>query len=134
MIHVVSIVVFEFYDTFIISESPNSNRSTSRIFYNRVPKCASGSTNEFLRIAAHKNNVNTGSSNIFTKPYLKSADELKQFLTSFYKIEEPALYDRHLYFVDFERYECIYIGCLKLNLPTAIDTIFLCAYIINCTQ
>ncbi|CAH1784045.1 unnamed protein product [Owenia fusiformis] len=74
-----------------------------RVFYNRVPKCASTTFMEIITKLSKKLNFNYKSSNNFTHASLRTKEQV-DFVKKFEGIASPMVYDRHLWFINFTMY------------------------------
>ncbi|XP_078667762.1 uronyl 2-sulfotransferase-like isoform X1 [Branchiostoma floridae x Branchiostoma belcheri] len=72
------------------------------VLYNRLPKCGSTSLKALTRRLAKKNHFHFKESNIWDQFQLNQTG-LKAFAEDFYTVPSPFIYERHVYFVDFEQ-------------------------------
>lgn len=86
-----------------------------RIFYNRVPKCASTTLYTLMRKLSIMNNYVHYNSKVYDKKMI-SEEEQSRFVHHIKSTAPPCTFDRHIFFVNFTRFDessPIYINLIR---------------------
>ena len=78
-------------------------KNTHRIVYNRVPKCGSTTTLKLIKKLSNINKFKLKRSKIYLEWHVSSKEQ-EILVKNISRLEQPFLYDRHIYFIDFSIY------------------------------
>ncbi|CAM1295130.1 Uncharacterised protein g1200 [Pycnogonum litorale] len=95
--------ISEYDDAIEPSATNRTVGDTGLLIYNRIPKCGSTTFNLLLKSLSQRNGYRHFSSNVYHKRRLTIGDQ-EQFVRKLKSMEEPLSVDRHLYFVNFTKF------------------------------
>lgn len=99
---------------------------TQRLFYNRVPKCASTTLYTVMRKLATTNKFVHHNSKVYDKKIM-TEDEQNRFVQNITSTPAPCSFDRHVFFVNFSRFGAsspVYINLIRDPVERIISSYF----------
>ncbi|XP_076304948.1 uronyl 2-sulfotransferase-like isoform X2 [Tachypleus tridentatus] len=96
------------------------------LLYNRVPKSGGESMIYLIHKISKQNGFNSTSSMLFNKRKLNAKNQ-KAFIEEMLKIKPPFVYDRHIYFTDFTKFDYpnpLYINIIREPVEKMISRFF----------
>ncbi|CAF1533167.1 unnamed protein product, partial [Didymodactylos carnosus] len=106
------------------------------VIYNRVPKCASETIRFVFREQANARDFSILNSRIYA-PFDYNDTMQQKIISNIFKLAQPALYERHMYFIDFTAFQKpqpVYINVIRDPLQRAISDYYFTRATYDCVK